>query len=260
MSKVLVIAGMHRSGTSLLANLMGKVGVFLGDRLRPAHARFNPEGYWEDEDFVSFHDDVLADNGTSWYLENLQHELKINPAAAQRGRELVDARAEHAVWGWKDPRTTLFLDFWRETIPKAKFLLVFRRAEEVVDSLRRRGDKPLKWQFRGAWLLSRLGFSTFRRSRAIDLWLAYNRAMVRFARAHAECVRVLDLDHLDVGLPKALDVMREQWGFEVRDADTAQVFKRDLLSKSPAPAITSACRRRQDVQTLYAELQELAAY
>lgn len=46
---------------------------------------------------------------------------------------------DRAFWGWKDPRTTLFLDFWENLLPTANYLLIYRAPWEVVDSLYRRG-------------------------------------------------------------------------------------------------------------------------
>ena len=100
--------------------------------------------------------------------------------------------------------------------------MIFRRPDEVVDSLRRRGDVALKHNFHGAWPLARLGFDMFRRAKAIDVWLAYNREIIRFADANPEYVRVLDLNRMAEAFPKLLRMMRTQWGFEVKDIDVRE--------------------------------------
>jgi hypothetical protein len=41
------------------------------------------------------------------------------------------------LWGWKDPRTTLMLDFWHELMPQARYLLVYRSPWDVADSILR---------------------------------------------------------------------------------------------------------------------------
>ena len=38
-------------------------------------------------------------------------------------------------WGWKDPRTCLFLDYYRALDSGVNFLIVFREPEVVVASL-----------------------------------------------------------------------------------------------------------------------------
>ncbi len=49
-SRPVVIAGMHRSGTSLVASYLSSLGIGLGDRLLSADAN-NRHGYFEDADF-----------------------------------------------------------------------------------------------------------------------------------------------------------------------------------------------------------------
>jgi len=49
-TRPLVITGMHRSGTSLVASLFAGAGVNVGTRLIGA-SRGNDRGHWEDLDF-----------------------------------------------------------------------------------------------------------------------------------------------------------------------------------------------------------------
>jgi hypothetical protein len=48
---VLIVTGMHRSGTSLTAAFLQAIGVDLGDKLLQGNYG-NPKGYFEDVDFV----------------------------------------------------------------------------------------------------------------------------------------------------------------------------------------------------------------
>ena len=72
-------------------------------------------------------------------------------------------------WGWKDPRTCLFLDFWREHLPEARFLFVYRPPLEVLMSLVRRG------QFRDLGLMDGLG-----------AWRVYNTQVAAFCARYPE--------------------------------------------------------------------------
>ncbi|MDP4350266.1 hypothetical protein QSG17_25820, partial [Escherichia coli] len=68
-----------------------------------------------------------------------QGGIAVPEALRREAAALIAVRAGRGSgWGWKDPRTTLFLDFWSEFLPDARYLLVFRRPWEVVDSLFRR--------------------------------------------------------------------------------------------------------------------------
>ncbi len=55
---VLIITGMHRSGTSLTAEFLQKISLDLGNNLLKGNY-WNPKGYFEDIDFVEFKRTVL---------------------------------------------------------------------------------------------------------------------------------------------------------------------------------------------------------
>ena len=54
-----IVAGMHRSGTSLTAGLLARLGIDMGRDLVPAD-RANPRGYFEDVELVRFHQRMFA--------------------------------------------------------------------------------------------------------------------------------------------------------------------------------------------------------
>ena len=55
----LVITGMHRSATSLVANLMQQAGLEIGDQLM-GPGPGNRRGHFEDRDFYVLHEQMLA--------------------------------------------------------------------------------------------------------------------------------------------------------------------------------------------------------
>ena len=138
-SKVLILVGMHRSGTSLTANILEKSGLNLGERTLNA-AYDNPKGFFEDEDFLRLHIDILGNNKLTHLLEENKN-IEVPFYLKQRAIKLIKQRSNLKYWGWKDPRTTLFLDFWNELIPNAKYLIIFRPYDDVVESLIRRAKK-----------------------------------------------------------------------------------------------------------------------
>ena len=64
-----------------------------------------------------------------------------SPAIAGEARALAASRAGGGgIWGWKDPRTTLLLDFWDEILEeRAFYVLLYRLPWEVADSMQRLG-------------------------------------------------------------------------------------------------------------------------
>jgi GT2 family glycosyltransferase/2-polyprenyl-3-methyl-5-hydroxy-6-metoxy-1,4-benzoquinol methylase len=137
-SPIIIITGMHRSGTSLTASLLQSVGVNIGKRLVGSDYG-NIRGHFENIDFVNFHKKVLQENGLDDLGCVTQDCIQIQEHHLQQAKNLIETHQdfEHP-WGWKDPRTVLFLDLWYQLIPGAKFIFVYRSPWEVVDSLYRR--------------------------------------------------------------------------------------------------------------------------
>lgn len=165
----LVVTGMHRSGTSLTAAILASAGVDMGDHLLGADAA-NPRGHFEDVDLLLFHQRALAANGASADGFVADGNPEVPALMLAEAHDLVAARrAKGRLWGWKEPRTVLFLDFWERLLPEARFVFVFRRPWEVLDSLFRRGNAEFLVEPR----------------LAIGVWRHYNERILRFARRFA---------------------------------------------------------------------------
>ena len=61
----ILVAGMHRSGTSLLTRVLDISGCDLPATLVEAHPT-NDLGHWEPRKIVFLNDEILASAGSSW--------------------------------------------------------------------------------------------------------------------------------------------------------------------------------------------------
>jgi hypothetical protein len=239
--RAVILAGMHRSGTSLAAAVLASAGLNLGDRLLGPH-RGNPVGHCEDLGFLEFHRRALRGIGDDPDGFSARAVATLPPDLVARADGLVAERsAAGRPWGWKDPRTTLFLDFWADRLPDAGFVFVFRNPADVADSLFRRGD----WQFVHEPL------------RALSIWHAYNELIVAFAALHpARCV-VVEIDDLIADAGATCGRIRER--LRVPLADPEAVFRADLFGKDGNPrgsAITMTLA--PDAYEVYRELRRLS--
>ncbi len=175
-SQCLIITGMHRSGTSLTSSLLQNAGVDIGDRLMGA-TEWNPKGFFEDWDFVELHQAILSSQGIASEGWTKEKSVEVQGQYLATAQNLILARKNKSIWGWKDPRTTLFLDFWLKLIPEAKFIFLFRSPWEVIDSLFRRGDFIFD---------SNPNF-------AVEQWSIYNRAILDFYQCHQDRCLLLDI-------------------------------------------------------------------
>jgi hypothetical protein len=141
-SPPVAIVGMHRSGTSMVAKVLQQAGLHLGTEadLMPPAAE-NPEGFFEHLGFVRLNDDVLNAAGSGWDCPP-RADIDWGSGAfepfREQARRLASPLQTAPAWGWKDPRTSLTLPFWRSALGPLRTVVVIRNPLEVVISLHRR--------------------------------------------------------------------------------------------------------------------------
>jgi GT2 family glycosyltransferase len=212
----LIISGMHRSGTSLTSALLNRAGLHLGERVNPP-ALDNPLGYYENLDFVRLHESIFRSYGypeEGWFLK------PIMPSAFfDLGQEALRINATAQMWGFKDPRATMMLDFWSEISPAACFLFVVRPPWQVADSLFRRGDLIFK---------GNPGF-------ALEVWNAYNSAILDFFRRQPSRCLIVSLDYVVEHPLSLVAALNEKFAMEL-SAPSQPVYQESLLHRNAPSA------------------------
>jgi len=151
-----IIIGMHRSGTSLVATMLREVGVFTGRRLERNHEAlyFQRINRW-----------LFRLSGATWDhplpMKQLVGRAEARTAATRELRKLLHAPRVAAYtgwlnwlryrspgsfpfpWGWKDPRNTFTLPIWTDHFPGVRVIHVVRNGIDVAASLARRGVREL---------------------------------------------------------------------------------------------------------------------
>jgi hypothetical protein len=137
---------MHRSGTSLVAQLLYRCGLSMGteDIFLP-QTEENPSGYWEIGALAKFNDTLLEQLGGSWdevprrlYAADWLEDLDLQSLHAWALELISSIVADDRPWGWKDPRNSILLPFWRTLYPELKLIICLRNPLEVAFSLSRR--------------------------------------------------------------------------------------------------------------------------
>ncbi|MFF2089462.1 sulfotransferase [Paenibacillus sp. NPDC058174] len=147
-SKAIVILGMHRSGTSLLAKTIKALGVYIGrDEQMISPREDNPEGFWEHSDIVDIHEKLLGSLSSSWDTTKplpaewwLSEELQ---SYRSRMKDIIASNfSNYAVWGFKDPRTCLLLPLWKSVFQELNvepvYIICLRNPLNVAASLYKR--------------------------------------------------------------------------------------------------------------------------
>ncbi|PIE58167.1 MAG: hypothetical protein CSA33_04450 [Desulfobulbus propionicus] len=144
--KLLVVLGMHRSGTSALTRGLLVLGVQLGDTLLAAEP-MNPKGFWEDRHITEFNEEILAFLSSSWHtvtpIEQSDVALLKKHGFFLRAIELLRGKIDKVdVFAFKDPRVAKLFQFWKEVFEYCQldvhYVIAIRNPLSVVRSLVKR--------------------------------------------------------------------------------------------------------------------------
>lgn len=156
----LIVLGMHRSGTSALAGLIGQLGGDVGSTLMPIIEEINAKGFWEHAEIVNIHERLLTMLDSSWDdVRPLPDRWWMSSDVdVFKAMILTVLRRDFAcspLWIVKDPRLCRLLPLWLEIFrdfgSKPHFILTLRHPMEVARSLRKR-DNFLDEQSSLLWL------------------------------------------------------------------------------------------------------------
>ena len=136
--KTMVVLGMHRSGTSLVAEGVGHIV-----EMHPGCAEY------ENMAFVGLNERILRAAGGGWNRPP-SHEAILAQAGTfgHQIKTLIERESARAVdtkngkwWGWKDPRTTLTIDLYTPYLENPHYVACFRDPDDVVKNIMRVGPR-----------------------------------------------------------------------------------------------------------------------
>ena len=169
---IVLVLGMHRSGTSLCSHILSALGVDMADKIpgpgNPSPTPDNPRGHWERWEIVEFHDRILGLFNRDYLGRFHDFALPVawwaDPRVAQIRREIVaflEERMGDGYFGFKDPRTVRLMPVWHQIFNELKLapklVLCLRNPAQVARSLHARdGLDPANGEYR--WLVHMIDF------------------------------------------------------------------------------------------------------
>jgi hypothetical protein len=139
---LVLILGMHRSGTSFLTKSLHEAGCHLGADLLADTMRDNLEGHWESRQAVEINDHLLQLAGGAW--NSIPERLRSDPETDERMAAFVRTLQAHRVAGWKDPRTTITFPLWKPHLPDYRVVAALRHPMSVARSLHVRNGMAIE--------------------------------------------------------------------------------------------------------------------
>lgn len=141
-----IVAGMHRSGTSAMTRVLNLLGCALPEDLIGPNLG-NDQGHWESSVVVALNDEILAAAGSSWDdWAALNPDWRASPLRGEAVDKATEIVRQHGRIGplfvMKDPRVSKLADIWLEACDAAEvspaMVIALRNPVEVSSSLERR--------------------------------------------------------------------------------------------------------------------------
>ena len=170
---------MHRSGTSLLAGLLNKMGLDVGPPqylIQPSYD--NKLGFFERLDLVLQNDAIFRNQNVDWSWGTSSFDYKrglldmltgIFPKTKEEGGmfkegartlQFLNSVPKGSTWLLKDPRLCISLRSWLPLLPSLPAIVFsYRHPLQVAESLLTREQFPLL--------------------RGLKVWISYNRAAIQ---------------------------------------------------------------------------------
>lgn len=175
---VVLVVGMHRSGTSAICRLLDNAGIDFGTNLIPP-GDDNPLGFWEDREFIAMNEELLG-SVDAWQRvvlptlgssEQWQHK-----ATTFLARRLDNSSSGATGVGLKDPRVSRTLEQWLPLLDTPQVLFVVRNPLSVAHSLNRRDGMSVEY--------------------GLALWFVYNFEALKTLQDHGVAFEVVNYDRL----------------------------------------------------------------
>ena len=154
MKRIVLILGMHRSGTSLLAQIVYRLGIYMGEKEDlDFSTNGNKDGHFEHIRIRDIHDEILASLNETWCSIGVDWN-SLEASSIAKYKDKLRTEVKKLLYGYdivaiKDPRMALFLPLWDELIREEGIdpilLYVVRKADEVAASLNKRDAIPIEY-------------------------------------------------------------------------------------------------------------------
>lgn len=194
---IYVILGMHKSGTTMLSQILHDSGINMGEF--DETKKYDEGNKYER---LEPHDLNIEILGTSYTEHSLNvtrvitDSGKIPPALIQKMKDFVDAaNTRYRDWGFKDPRTCLTYHLWKDLLPQHKMAAIYRHPAELWEHYRRQKSRNVLkyllicWKALKGWYIHNLEILKILQSGKGDFFLAEYYQLMTEPRVFDELTR-----------------------------------------------------------------------
>lgn len=169
---IYVLLGMHKSGTTLLSRILHESSINMG--IFDSNQGYDQGNKYER---LETHDLNIGILGCDYKEHSLNiskviHDPgQVKPEMMEKMKAFVrSADSKFSKWGFKDPRTCLTYDVWKEVLPEHKIIAIFRHPSELWSHYSR---QPKAWN-----IVRRISLGL----KALHAWYVYNKELLRILK------------------------------------------------------------------------------
>lgn len=129
---IYVVLGMHKSGTSLVSQILHFSGINMEDDVDETKG-YSEGNHFERTSVKELNKELLACGSAHSLNVILRRPIEITLDHRRKVRAIIQSCNErYGDWGFKDPRTCLTYCVWNQELPPHKIIVVYRKFEEVL--------------------------------------------------------------------------------------------------------------------------------
>jgi hypothetical protein len=181
---IYVILGMHKSGTTLVSQMLHHAGINMVDANK-AGISYDQGNKYERQSAKELNEAILNCRGQESI--DIAAPLTVQFTEGQRAQMqtiVAQCSEKYPMCGFKDPRTCLLYPLWASELPQHKIIAVYRSPQELwqryrSDHHRNRYRDPLKaWKLMNRWCEHNIGILNALQTSPMDFIVVEYRRLV----------------------------------------------------------------------------------
>lgn len=126
-----VVLGMHKSGTSLISQILHCSGINMVDNI-DLDVSYDKGNKYERKSTKAINHEILNSQGLNSLDIIVPNKLEINFKQQIQIKEIIqNCNQKYKNWGFKDPRTCLTYPLWASELPEHKIIVIYRSVDEL---------------------------------------------------------------------------------------------------------------------------------
>ena len=245
---IYVILGMHKSGTTLISDILHSSGINMGTFDESRSYSMGNKGERAETSRLNMAMLGCRRGGSLSVSKPLSGD-QVNVEHIDALQKIVTTCArEYSHWGFKDPRTCLTYDVWRGFLPEHRVIVVYRNPLEVW-----RHYQPRGWKRK----LIHFTQSLLHPWKAVSAWYKYNEQIARYIQEEQSDLLIMNYGELMCN-DDEFGRLERFIGLPLGDQRDKGLYKRKSQPSATYSLVTWVQSRflSRDVGRLFNELEE----